>query len=705
MKRILFIGFVFISIGLFAQISVSNSNPYNSPEYLITEILLDADAGTIADNVVLTNGLINQIGYFNATSSNLGIEEGVILSTGGIELAIPGGDDDLSGLDYQEPDLLTAMDEIGMGSFSLANTIVLEFDFVAGDDLVEFEYVFASKEYPDYTCSQFNDIFGFFLSGPGINGPYLNNGINIALVPDPAQPGEFTTTPVTINTINTGFPSTDYDESGCGDIDANWQAYSVFFVSNPSESTVGFPGFTTILTAQAELICSETYHIKLAIADVSDGVLNSAVFLKKGSFVAGAPLVVGIEDGEEFVICEEEITINPNLSGGFGHVEYYWMHNGIQINELEITISEPGVYAFYAFDECGSITRTVLVSSYSPVEIDVPSYIFLCNDSIIVPEISGGAPDYFVYWLSEGEVIVEGYELPLSFGTVGNFEFHVKDGCGYEYSAMVEVESADLLHVEIPGYTYLCEVFVVLEAVVSGGYGELNYYWELHDEIYEGLTVTVYYDNPGVATFHVIDECDQTYKGRVYVETPGEFEDMALDFQYEYLELCQNDKFVPEISLTGGAGFKTYYWYLDGVLLNNAVNFFLPGSKLRIGVVSILELIIIDQCGNEIKHSYELMGVNCFVPNVFSPNGDGENDTFVINMGGYNKGVQVDIFNRWGQYIFRSKNYELCHSAPLRACWSGKNMNTGKDCIPGIYFYEIRFPDGRHLKGVINLFK
>ncbi len=705
MKRMLFIGFVFISFGLLGQISVSNSNPYNSPEYLVSDILLNTDAGTIVENVVLTNGLLNQIGYFNGANSNLGMDEGVILSTGGIGLAVPDGEDDQSGLNYQDPDLVIAMEQIGMGSNSLSNTIVLEFDFVAGDDLVEFEYVFGSKEYPGYTCSQFNDIFGFFLSGPGIQGPYSNNGINIALVPDPTSPGAFTTTPVTINTINSGFATGGYDEDGCGDIDPLWASYSIFFVNNTDESTVGFPGFTTVLKAQAELECSKNYHIKLAIADVSDGVLNSAVFLKKGSFAAGAPLGVELNDNEDFVICIDSIVIDPNLFGGFGGVDYYWSHNGQQINELVITVSEPGEYIFFASDECGSLSRTINVISYSPAVLDIPSYVFLCNDSLIIAEVSGGAPPYISYWVHNGAIVDQGLELRLNFGDNGDYTFHVEDACGFIYELEMEVESAELLDVQIPGYTYLCEDLINLQAVVSGGYGELYYYWEFQGVIYENLSLMINFDNPGLATFYVEDECGQQYIGKALVETPGDYEDMELDFKYEYLELCSNDVFFPQVHVSGGAGYKTYYWYLDGALLSNAVKYSLKGTELKEGITSKLQLLIIDQCGNEISHTYLLKGVSCIVPNVFTPNRDGINDVYLLNLGTYNKGVQLDIFNRWGQYVFRSKNYELCQMAPERACWDGENMSSGKQCIPGIYFYEIRFEDGRHLKGVINLFK
>ena len=58
----------------------------------------------------------------------------------------------------------------------LNNIIVLEFDFRPISDQVSFQYVFGSEEYQSYTCSQYNDIFGFFISGPGINGIYENNG-------------------------------------------------------------------------------------------------------------------------------------------------------------------------------------------------------------------------------------------------------------------------------------------------------------------------------------------------------------------------------------------------------------------------------------------------------------------------------------------------------------------------------------------------
>ena len=93
-------------------------------------------------------------------------------------------------------------------------------------------------EYTSYTCSQFNDIFGFFHSGPGIAGPYTNGAENIALVPETEgavdyddwvanNTGIYTTTPVAINTINDGEMTNVPD---CNSIDPDFEDYNIYYL-------------------------------------------------------------------------------------------------------------------------------------------------------------------------------------------------------------------------------------------------------------------------------------------------------------------------------------------------------------------------------------------------------------------------------------------------------------------------------------------
>ena len=292
--------FLFLSFNIIiAQIAVTNAPPFNTAENIVNDLLLGDDLETT--NWSWQNGATN-IGYFDGFASNVGFDEGVIMCTGGINFVTNGmgAGPGMSG----DPDLEQALSELGMSGFSVNNVTILEFDFVANSESMAFNYVFGSMEYTSYTCSSFNDVFGFFLSGPGITGPYTNNGVNIALVPDPANPGSYTDTPVAVNTVNNGEMTNDPD---CNDLDPDFESYNIYWIDNdysgagwqgvneppdPEFTVDGLTGFTTPLTAEYNgLTCGETYHIKLAIADCADGILNSAVFLEANSFVSPSVVV------------------------------------------------------------------------------------------------------------------------------------------------------------------------------------------------------------------------------------------------------------------------------------------------------------------------------------------------------------------------------------------------------------------------------
>ncbi|MBK7408805.1 MAG: choice-of-anchor L domain-containing protein [Saprospirales bacterium] len=162
---------------------------------------------------------------------------------------------------------------------------MLEFDFQPTVSQIEFRYVFASEEYCDYVNSTFNDVFGFFISGPGISGPYSNNGINIAVLPGFIGGG----TPVSINNVNHITNSAYY----VGNIPAGSSQLSNPNCAGhpiavpPATLECQYDGFTKVLTAVANVIPCETYHIKLAVGDAGDNAFDSAVFLASNSFNAG----------------------------------------------------------------------------------------------------------------------------------------------------------------------------------------------------------------------------------------------------------------------------------------------------------------------------------------------------------------------------------------------------------------------------------
>ncbi len=71
--------------------------------------------------------------------------------------------------------------------------------------------------------------------------------------------------------------------------------------------------------------------------------------------------------------------------------------------------------------------------------------------------------------------------------------------------------------------------------------------------------------------------------------------------------------------------------------------------------------------------------IRIVIPNVFTPNNDGANDTFKIEGLDYVEGAVMKIYNRWGRKIYESDNY--------------KNDWTGEDFAEGVYFYVLTLPD------------
>ena len=273
-----------MAIGLQAQVVV---NTALTPSQLIQDVLLGA--GITVSNVTF-NGIADPAtpqegtGSFTATGSNLNIPAGIILSSG-LAGSIPdvasGFQSDILDGDFFDADLETIADE------TINDAAVLEFDFVPNGDSVKFRYVFGSEEYPEFVCS-YNDAFGFFLSGPGISGPYALGAVNIALVPG-------TTTPVTIDNVNNGYNNNgDPNDPTCPPVNPD------FFINNETGTTVVYDGFTVVLEAKYFVQCGQTYHIKLAIGDAIDQAYDSGVFLEAGSF-SSSPFVPSLTPGPGIV--------------------------------------------------------------------------------------------------------------------------------------------------------------------------------------------------------------------------------------------------------------------------------------------------------------------------------------------------------------------------------------------------------------------
>jgi gliding motility-associated-like protein len=438
MKQLTIILFFISALNIKAQVAVSNTAPYNSSAFLVNNVL--SGGGVVASNITF-NGDPDQIGFFSGIGSNLNLDSGIVISSGKI-IDIPNGGAQPS-FDFSnpgDPDLLTIAQSVRPGISSSHDAANLEFDFTVVGDTVEFRFVFASEEYLTWVNSNYNDIFAFFLSGPGITGPYASpagfpsGAVNVAIVPGVTPP-----TPITISTIHPGLNSQ-------------------FYIDNPSNATHDFNGFTVVMVAKYAVECGGTYHFKFAIADCEDGTLDTGVFIEAGSLTSSG---VGISATTPFPnntiveACGDAIihisrsdtsvndTINLAISGNAIASEYSTISTSQVFLPGEDTLSfnvsafvdnitegiDTIVIEIQGNTGCNMVT--IYIEDYTPMSITVSDSINICTELGEVGQIwanvtDGRAP----YWYGWSDGVGPGDTLIVAPEETTYYTPEVFDGCG-----------------------------------------------------------------------------------------------------------------------------------------------------------------------------------------------------------------------------------------------------------------------------------
>ncbi|MBL0045746.1 MAG: gliding motility-associated C-terminal domain-containing protein [Flavobacteriales bacterium] len=720
MKRIL------IGVALLANAGIANAQlvvgQTLTPVELVQQVLLGS--GVVATNITLNgvpgNTVNEQIGSYDGTGSNIGLPQGVMMSSGNIAVGIGpnvGGGTTLGGGNFgaTDPDL-----EV-LSGVAMNDRCVLEFDFIPIGDSIEFKYVFSSEEYNEYVCGTVNDAFGFFLSGPGITGSFSGNSIDLALIPG-------TSTPVTINTVNNGTVGNNGQLANCEALDPNWESNNIYYIDNAGGTTIEFDGFTVVLTARSAVQCGQTYHIKMAIADGGDTAFDSGVFLEGGSFTS-SPFVPSLQPGPGI--------IGNTLFESCFNVGFIFTRTGdstdVQTVNIEIGgTATPGVdysppfptqLVFPAFvtqipfvlnaplDVDGLETIELILSSPSPCSADsihvpfnflidqpdpliaIGSAFFLdCGESVqLTPTITGGFGAYTYQW-STGSTASEILYTPTM---VTDVTITVFDTCGLQTVGFFAVELSPPAPVSasLSGPQPLIEgcdqanLVVTRPAGTSGdllvttlhtGEAGVGTDYSITQPIVipggsatVSLPVVALEDNTSEGTESVVitvsytNACSQ----EVTAEVSSSIEDapsIVLTAEPFLIIPCGTDSVLITAEASGGVGTLSALW-------NNG--YIGTTAYASNAVDGIYVITVTDDCGHTSSASITV-DPQCaiVIPNVFSPNGDGDNDAFVIE-GILASTNNVRIFNRWGQVVFEANNYA--------------NTWVANGLPDGTYFYEI----------------
>ena len=358
MNKKLHIGLFTFFIGIiYGQITINN-----------TVTLPALISGFVGSGLTVSNPSLNCPSGYAATfttsgSCNLGITNGVLLATGTATVAQgPNSSGGATGFSssyvYSDPQL-TSIEPLATN-----DVCILEFDIVPTCSTLFIKYVFGSEEYPEYV-GQFNDAFGFFITGP--NGscsgtPY--NNTNVAVLPNG--------TPVSINNVNSSTNSS-------------------YYVNNSGGTCIQFDGMTVPITSTVAVCPCATYHFKIGIADAIDHALDSGVFIDM--FACNNPLSASYSVTPSSCSssgCTGSATVS--VTGGSGSYTYTWLPTGG--NSSSATNLCPGTYTVIIADAAGGScaqTTTLLINLTGP---SVPSFSIDLNDdtlTCIQPTLSATA--------------------------------------------------------------------------------------------------------------------------------------------------------------------------------------------------------------------------------------------------------------------------------------------------------------------------
>ncbi|MBP7184388.1 MAG: choice-of-anchor L domain-containing protein [Saprospiraceae bacterium] len=276
------------------------------------------------------------IATFNGDNTNLGLGKGLLLSTGTALLAIGpnndqgGGFPDLEINDFAGDADLDYLSEQSGDFQESHDACIIELDVFVKSNELTFEYIFGSEEYPEFV-NQFNDIFAFFISGPGIVGdPNISNQENIALLP-------ISNVPVEINSVNNL---------------VNWQFYRDNSLSNSIQYdglTSDYLGIKKSLTARKFLTPCETYHLKLAIADRVDFAYDSGVMI--GELKGGTPYLETVYNSGVDYLIENCTGTNDSLivylNAPLDHITTYNVEvSGTATRGLDYSLNVPNNITF-----------------------------------------------------------------------------------------------------------------------------------------------------------------------------------------------------------------------------------------------------------------------------------------------------------------------------------------------------------------------
>jgi|GEM_PF-3161932 len=392
-----------------------------------------------------------------------------------------------------------------------------------------------------------------------------------------------------------------------------------------------------------------------------------------------------------------EFSVSAEFTGA-NHESLEWFYDGGTSSEsaIDLSYSENGSYplTLVSFDQDCQISDTLTQTFvYDPLIIDQinTASSLPCSDSLLIAGVYFGQGQESIEWNVNG---LTGNSEEFEFSTMqpGNYNLNLTltdEDCGVTESFSYDYVYQGFIDATVS--TDDVDGCVPIQVVLDGQSNFGNDYWETPlGQFPNGSTLEITEPGQFELIYISVDStsCNLADSASFSVLS---FPSLEAEMEIALVSDSECEQEAEVLFTFSGSNASEILWNTGtGETFSNDSLFFTYSSP---GVYEVSGTFSNEQCQQEITLE-EILQISLFgdgsslisVPNVFSPNNDGANDSFKV----FNQHMffaedfeefRLEIFNRWGHSVFTADS--------VLDSWDGQS--NGEQVSDGVYFYKISY--------------
>ncbi|MFT5384091.1 MAG: gliding motility-associated-like protein, partial [Saprospiraceae bacterium] len=462
-------------------------------------------------------------------------------------------------------------------------------------------------------------------------------------------------------------------------INYSWLDFNNNIIGNTVNINVNAVGVYTLIVNDINTSCFDTIQIAVAGDTITPSAIINVV-------------------GEQSITCDNaSLILSTDGSSPAANISFEWFFNGNSFSNLsEVEVETAGEYLVEIINLLNgcvdSASFSVAADLEYPIAVASADEELDCfNQSLSLDGTGSSAGNLFEYLWTGGNILSGVETLNPTVDQIGTYTLVVlnsQNGCSSE--AEVEVGGSDdfIEGVEIVATEPSCfeenDGSIIIGTIIGG---TTPYVYKIDNVI----TTFGTFENLSAGSYQlkILDGAGCEFDTVIMLNQPIQ---VLLNLGEDQLISLGDSFLLAPVSTIPFLQLDTFYWTQEELMpcMNCFEQWVMPfeTTPYELTVINQNGCIAIDDILIRVKKDRVV-----FIPNIFTPDNDGNNDVFMI-YGGQDvaKVKTFVIFDRWGETLFKKDNF--IPNDPVSG-WDGTLKGRPLNPAVFVYFAEIEFIDGR----------